>query len=113
MPLQYNLEHRAVNGNAHRRRNRGGGGGGGGGGRGGGGQGAVALTVGSAPRRNVFKYVLLFIFDNQYKSRNSGTILRGTDHTVSATTHRGPLHQRYRIGPVRRIVFEYANNLIA
>ena len=51
-------------------------------------QGAVALTIGSAPHRTVFElrqFDWLFIFNNQWKRCNSGTILRGTDPTVSAT----------------------------
>ena len=50
--------------------------------------GAVALKVGSAPRRNVPKvrqFNLLFIFNNQWNWRNLATTLRGTDPTVSAT----------------------------
>ena len=54
-------------------------------------QGAVALTIGSVPRRTVFElrqFDCLFIFNNQWKLRNSGTILRGTNPTVSATAPR-------------------------
>ena len=50
-------------------------------------QGAVALTIGSVPRRTVFEwhqFYWLFIFNNQWKWRHSGRILRGTDPTVSA-----------------------------
>ena len=41
-------------------------------------QGAIALTIGSVPRRTVFElpqFDWLFIFNNQWKWRNSGTIL--------------------------------------
>ena len=51
-------------------------------------QGAVALTVGSVPRRIVPKlrhFHRLLKMNNQLKWRNLGTILRGTDPTVSAT----------------------------
>ena len=54
-------------------------------------QGAVALTIGSVPRRTVFEwrqFDWLFIFNNQWKLRHSGTILRGTNPTVSATAPR-------------------------
>ena len=50
-------------------------------------QGAVALMVGSVPRRIVFKLRQSnwsLIFNNQWKWRNLGTILRGTDSTDSA-----------------------------
>ena len=57
-------------------------------------QGAVALTVGSVPRRIFLKlrqFHWLFIFNNQWKWRSTlGTILRGTDPTVSATVQRPP-----------------------
>ena len=65
-------------------------------------QGAVALTIGSVPRRTVFElrqFDWLFIFNNQWKSRHSGTILRGTDPTVSATAPRIP-HENTLAGPV-------------
>ena len=48
---------------------------------------AIALTIGSVPRRTVSEwrqFDRLFIFDNRWKWRNSGSILRGTDPTVSA-----------------------------
>ena len=50
--------------------------------------GGVALTVGSVPRRigpKLRQFDWLFIFNNQWKWRNLGTILRGTDPTISAT----------------------------
>ena len=49
--------------------------------------GGVALTVGSVPSRIVPKwrqFDWLFLFNNQRKWRHLGTILRGTDPTVSA-----------------------------
>ena len=51
-------------------------------------QGAVALTIGSVPRRTILElrqFDWLFIFNNQWKWRNSGMILRGTNPTISAT----------------------------
>ena len=52
-------------------------------------QGAVALTVGSVPRRIVPKLLRHFHrlskINNQWKLRNLGTILRGTDPTGSET----------------------------
>ena len=56
--------------------------------------GAVVLTIGSVPRRTVFElrqFFWLFIFNDRWKWRNSGTILRGTDPTVSATAPWKPL----------------------
>ena len=52
------------------------------------GLGAIALTIWWVARRIVFElrqFDWLFIFNNQLKWRNSGTILRGTDPTVNAT----------------------------
>ena len=46
-----------------------------------------AVTMGSVPRRTVFElrqFDWLFIFDNQWKWRNSGTIVRGTDPSAPA-----------------------------
>ena len=49
---------------------------------------AVALVVGSVPRRIVPKldhFHWLLFFNNQWKWRNLGTILRGPDPTISTT----------------------------
>ena len=58
--------------------------------------GAVALTVQDRPHVGSFlndvNLIDLFIFNNQWKCRNLGTILRRTDPTVSATATKGPCY---------------------
>ena len=71
------------------------------------GQGPVALTVGSVPRRIVpelrhFRWLLKI--NNQSNWRNSGTILRGTDPTVSATAPQCPVGVQCSMGPAGRSV---------